>query len=164
LTGFKNLRELNCSNNFLNDLDLSDCSNLTILDCSTNRFTNTNFLQSLPNKDKLEKLYMRKSMKFSNEKKIELDFLKDFKGLVELNVEYCPLEGSLSHLKELKNLKNIYISHTDLKEGIEDLSESCKGIYCNFHYKSKSKSVIIARELGKQIEIEDDTKYYNLNK
>jgi len=64
----------------------------------------------------------------------------------------------------MKKLKNIYISHTDLKEGIEDLSESCKGIYCDFHYKSKSKSVIIARELGKHLEMGDDTKYYDLAK
>ncbi|CAG8602778.1 7878_t:CDS:2 [Paraglomus brasilianum] len=103
--------------------------------------------ESLPNKEQLEELYMQKSIKFSDESTSELDFLKDFKGLVELNIEYCPFEGSLKHLSELKNLKRIYISHTDLREGIEDLPESCKEIYCDFHYKSKHKSIKIAKEL-----------------
>jgi len=107
---------------------------------------------------------MQKSIKFSDESASELDFLKDFKGLVELNIEYCPFEGSLQHLSELKNLKRIYISHTDLREGIEDLPESCKEIYCDFHYKSKYKSIKIAKELGKHLETGDETKYYDLAK
>jgi len=87
LTGFKNLTKLDCSNNFLTNLVLSDCPNLVDLNCSNNQFTNTNFLQSLPKKDKLKNIYLQKSIKLPNEEKIELDFLKEFKGLVELNVE-----------------------------------------------------------------------------
>ena len=164
LEGFTNLEKLDCSGNFLSNLELRNCPKLIILNCSDNRFTDTNFLQSLPNKEQLEELYMQKGIKFSDESKSELDFLKDFKGLVELNIEYCPFEGSLKHLSELKNLKRIYISHTDLREGIEDLPESCKEIYCDFHYKSKHKSVKIAKELGRHLETGDDTKYYDLTK
>jgi Leucine-rich repeat (LRR) protein len=58
LKGFTNLKELYCLRNSLTDLDLSDCKNLLHLDSSGNQFTSTEFLNTIPNKDKLKVLVM----------------------------------------------------------------------------------------------------------
>jgi Leucine-rich repeat (LRR) protein len=49
LNSFKNLRELNCSNNKLTKLEVSALNDLQILDCSHNLLTDTQFLHDLTN-------------------------------------------------------------------------------------------------------------------
>jgi len=162
LKDFENLETLKFENDQIVSLDLSKCEKLTNFTCHKSKFYINELLQSLPNKERLERLDISENKNISNPRNLE--FLVPFIELKVLNVENCPLEGSLKYLKEMKGLEQIYISHTDLKEGIEDLPESCKWIYCDFHYKSNHKSVKIARELGKHLELGDDVKYYNLAK
>ncbi|CAG8627296.1 20086_t:CDS:2 [Gigaspora margarita] len=54
LKGFANLKKLNCADNQLTNLDLSDCPNLVELKCNNNQLTNLNFLKSVSNLEKLE--------------------------------------------------------------------------------------------------------------
>jgi len=51
-----NLRYLNCSDNQLTNLDLSQCSNLEELSCYNNQFTSVDFLNTLSQPEKLEYL------------------------------------------------------------------------------------------------------------
>jgi len=76
-------------------MDLKEFANLKSLSSSKNKFTNLNFLLTLPNKEKLEKINF-----FSNEIK-QVDFptlLKNFPNL-QINLQNNPLEGNdLKHL------------------------------------------------------------------
>jgi len=131
LKGFTNLKRLNCSNNQLTSLDLSDCPNLIELDCSNNEFTNLNFLKLI---EKLE----------------------------QLNISNCSAKGSLKSLANLKNLEVLFITNTNLNEGLEYLPTSCKKLVCNSNPPTK-----IMEELDKNKCSEEDSynkKYYNLDR
>jgi len=87
--------------------------------------------------------------------------------LLELNIENCPFYGSLRPLKKLLELEKIYISNTDIDDGLDDLSESCQRIYCD-NNKSDKKSARITNQLNKYSEekIDENSKtkrYYNLS-
>jgi len=72
-------------------------------------------------------------------------------GLAELDIKDCSFFGSLEPLKEMKNLKRIFVSHTDISDGLEHLPKSCKEFYCDTS-DYKYKSIKIVKELGKYIE------------
>jgi hypothetical protein len=154
LQDFVNLESLSCLSNKLISLDLSNCHSLTKLSCSGNKFTSTDFLDEIPNKEKLKILRINKN----EELKENLNFLTPFTELKEINIEDCPFYGSLEPLKSMKNLKKIFISRTNINQGLEYLSDSCKELYCDYDYQYKS--VKITDELSKFAE----DKYYNMTK
>jgi Leucine-rich repeat (LRR) protein len=135
------LKKLNCSNNQLVYLDLTDCTDLIDFKCDNNEFRKLDFLKSLSN---LEKLWIQNNSKLFNK---NLSFFTPFKKLKELDVSNCPFEGSLKPLENLYKLERISISFTDISEGLEDLPENCKEIYCELDYNSKAMEII--KELGK---------------
>jgi AIG1 family/Leucine Rich repeats (2 copies) len=102
LKGFTNLERLNCSNNQLTSLDLSDCPNLIELKCNNNQLTNLNFLKSVSNLEKLE--------------------IQDNKNLSS---------QSLRILENLNKLEELNINNTNLSEGWECLLKNCQKLYCN---------------------------------
>ena len=102
LKGFTNLKRLNCSDNQLTSLDLSDCPNLVELKCNNNQFTNLNFLKSVNN---LEKLEIQDNQNLSSQ--------------------------SLLSLQNLNKLEELNINNTNLSEGWEYLLKNCSKIYCN---------------------------------
>jgi Leucine-rich repeat (LRR) protein len=53
LRDFGNLEALDCSNNKLTDMDLSNCKKLKSISCHGNQLSSTDFLKSLPNLDKV---------------------------------------------------------------------------------------------------------------
>ena len=120
LKGFDNLKELICSENQITNLYLKDYSKLEKLKCDQNNFTNN------------------------------LNFLTTTTNLKELNINDCPkLKGSLKPLQNMNNLEQLSISHTDISEGLEDLTESCKKLYCD-------KSMEIVKELDKSKFLEEE--------
>jgi len=77
-----------CNRNLAGEMDLKDFTNLKTLNASNNKFENLDFLNSLPNKDKLQSLNF-----FGNEIK-EIDFtllLENFPNLKMLNLDNNPL-------------------------------------------------------------------------
>ena len=80
MEGFFNLEYLDCSRNNLTDLNLSDCGQLTTLNCYVTPLTSTNFLLSLPNPSKIVKL----DIGDNNFKAQDLSFLKSFTNLESL--------------------------------------------------------------------------------
>jgi len=155
LTRFTNLKKLDCSFNQLTNLDLSYCQNLTHLNCSWNNLINTNFLETIPNKEKLEVLRINNNEKI----KESLNFLIPFTGLVTLNLEDCPFFGSLESLKNMSKLKKVYISNTHINGGLEHLPDNCAKFYCDTS-DQKYKSIKIANELSKFFK----KGYYNVSK
>jgi len=102
LKGFANLEKLDCSNNQLTNLDLSDCPDLIELDCSNNEFSNLEFLKSVP---KLKKLSAANNQKLAPQDLRDLRILLSFMDLEELDINNCPFKGSLKILASLNNLK-----------------------------------------------------------
>src|SRR3954464_11018300 len=80
LRGFINLKRLNCSDNQLTSLNLSDCPNLLELKCNNNQLTNLNFLKLVSN---LEKLEIQDNKNLSPQ---SLRFLESLNKLEELNI------------------------------------------------------------------------------
>jgi Leucine-rich repeat (LRR) protein len=133
LTSLSNLPNsltyLDCSNNNLTSLSNLPNS-LTYLDCSNNNLTSIDFLNQLPN---LEKLVICDN----NIQPTTLDFLKHFvnlkdcrlgennaKNITETNKRikentYNKIYGSLEPIKNLTKLEQFCIAGTDVEEGIE---------------------------------------------
>ncbi|MEG7978890.1 MAG: hypothetical protein NY202_03135 [Mollicutes bacterium UO1] len=99
ITNKQHLSYLDISNRDLSgDMNLKEFSNLKTLNSSNNKFTNWNFLNTLPNKEKLEKINF-----FGNEiKRVDFsELLKNFPNLKEVNLQNNPLEGN--GLKQLNS-------------------------------------------------------------
>ena len=99
-----------CNRNLVGEMNLKDFTNLKTLNASNNKFENLDFLNTLPNKDKLQKLNF-----FGNQIK-ELDLahlLSTFSNLEYLNCENNPLSA-----KNLENLTSEQFGK--LVQGIKD--------------------------------------------
>src|SRR6185369_7864267 len=90
--------------------DLKEFSNLKGINASNNQFSNLNFLDTLPNKDKLVSLNL-----FGNQIK-EVDFAKLFTNFP--NLEKINLAGNPISAKNLNNLSSEQFDK--LVEGIKD--------------------------------------------
>jgi len=162
LEGFDGLKELDCSENQLTNLDLSNCEKLEKLSCANNQFTGIGFLINLRKPNKLVELDIGSNSRMPRQ---NLDFLVSFTGLKELNVENCSFEGSLESIKSMSELKKICISNTNIEEGLEYLPESCKRFYCDRNGKGKSAKIV--KEFGKYLKNDKDksgAEYYDLVK
>lgn len=131
LTEFFKLKKLDCAWNKLTDLNLSNCHQLTWLECQGNSLTNTNFLANLPSPQKLTFLYIGEN-DFAEQ---DFSFLQPFNNLETLRVWnshqdriskglYNRFTGSLKYLRNMKNLKELGIYNTDIDSGLEYLAES----------------------------------------
>jgi len=121
----------------ITELDLSECSNLEQITVEQNPLlTSIDFLNRLPNPEKLKHLEIRSN----NFAATTLDFLKRFVNLEILrlgggadtltienlemvkNQVYNKFYGSLEPLKNLKELRELDISDTDIDSGLEYLN------------------------------------------
>ncbi|CAI2173147.1 11933_t:CDS:2 [Funneliformis geosporum] len=107
LKGFINLKRLNCADNQLTNLDLSDCPNLIEIDFSNNELTNLNFLKSV---DKVEHLNVSNCPLKGN-----LKFLATLTNLEVLLITNTSLDD----------------------KGLEHLPTSCKKLICNSNPPTK---------------------------
>src|SRR3954467_10844009 len=107
LKAFINLKRLNCSDNQLTNLDLSDCPNLIEIDCSNNELTNLNFLKSV---DKVEHLNLNNCPLKGN-----LKFLANLTNLEILFITNTNLDD----------------------KGLEHLPTNCKKLICNSNPPTK---------------------------
>jgi len=158
LKGFTNLEKLNCSENKLTNLDLSDCPKLIELKCNNNQLRDLNFLKSVNNLRNIS-LYNNPKISFSS-----LANLGHLKELDYLNVANCRVKGSLKNLENLNKLEGIDISSTDINEGLEYLPKNCKKLICNSDYQYKSTKIMKELDKSRCSEENRGTKYYNLDK
>src|SRR3954454_16491127 len=85
-----------CNRDLEGDMNLAEFTNLKSINASNNKFTNLDFLNSLPNKEKLEQINF-----FGNEIS-EIDFnvlFTNFPNLKAINLDNNPL--SLNNLEQL---------------------------------------------------------------
>src|SRR5436305_8560296 len=85
-----------CNRDLAGEMNLKDFTNLKSLNASNNKFTNLDFLNSLPNKDKLTSINL-----FGNEiQNLDLNLLlENFPNLKMVNLDNNPL--SLQNLEQL---------------------------------------------------------------
>ncbi|CAG8466146.1 31313_t:CDS:10, partial [Racocetra persica] len=146
LNGFVGLKELNCSNNKLTGLDLSFCSKLSRIQCSSNELNDNKFLVNLPNLQNL--IYL--DISDNNFQPQNLSFLEKLTNLEELRLgtskkervrgdKYNRLTSSLESLKSMKKLKILDISNTDIENGLDSLPKNVEEIYCSTKERPESR-------------------------
>ncbi|CAH1755710.1 4963_t:CDS:1 [Entrophospora sp. SA101] len=114
------LTYFDCTYNELTDLDVSKCSNLTTLYCGKNKLTSIDFLNHLPNFEKLIQLAVSKNKLTGN-----LEFFSRFVNLTKLllgndgGASGNSFYGSLEPIKNLSQLTCFCIEGTDIDEGLE---------------------------------------------
>ncbi|CAG8623833.1 6275_t:CDS:2, partial [Diversispora eburnea] len=147
LSVFKSLTDLNCSKNQITSLDLTGLIKLENLSCNDNLIEEFD-LTSL-NPEKLTSL----NIKNNNLSEQNIKIFDEFTKLKQLSIgndnkekidkgEYNHFSGSLSSLKGLTDLENLYISNTDIDEiDIEKLPKnlSIGKTYCSTEERPKSK-------------------------
>jgi Leucine-rich repeat (LRR) protein len=150
---------LDCPNNQITNLDLSNCNNLWRLTCSNNKLTNLNFLNNLVNPERLTELII-----YNNKITSDLTLLSKFVNLEELYLGNNNFTGSLQPLTRLVELKELDISDTDINSGLEYLPDSLEKFYCSASYRKNSKCQnvynLFANDQG-EVETELDGKIKN---
>jgi hypothetical protein len=137
----KEITKLNISSKELEDeLDLSDFSNLQILDCSKNQLTNLNLINQ----------HLLTGLNCHDNKFSDLSFLTHLTNLRELDLSTNQFSGSLEPLKNLTKLKELSIAKTNLDSGLEylpllEIFYRCKeidfsGLFPNHLEKMNQKS------------------------
>ncbi|CAG8483154.1 11579_t:CDS:1 [Funneliformis mosseae] len=134
--GFNKLKYLDCYNNDLTSLDVSDCTNLVSIRANYNRIHKID----LPRNDKgLEYLNLLDN-NFTDQ---DLRCFSRFVNLKDLHIGntgtetdreeniYNRFHGSLEPLKTLINLESLSINNTDINSGLEYLPSSVEILRCS---------------------------------
>ncbi|WNE40902.1 MAG: hypothetical protein mread185_000359 [Mycoplasmataceae bacterium] len=132
ISNFTKLKYLDCQKNQLTGLILPNSNSLEVLICNDNELTNLN----LDNYVNLQELNC-----FNNElSNIDLNIFAHLTNLVSLNIGKNEFVGSLSALKDCNKLNFLNITKTEIKGGLEYLSESLDNIVCDNDIKNQLSS------------------------
>lgn len=151
----QNIKELEISNKDLEgELNLSDFDNLEHLVCLENNLTKVTFSPSV--NEKLTYL----DISNNNFPEQDLSFLTNLVNLkfISLGNNQTPEEriekdiynrfhGSLEPLKNMPNLRTLWIDNTDLNEGLEHLPKDLERLYCDANLKESFQVGTIGKEL-----------------
>ncbi|WNE40767.1 MAG: hypothetical protein mread185_000224 [Mycoplasmataceae bacterium] len=143
LTQFNEISEidrLNCSNNKITDLDLSECNSLREIVCRKSSLKNLDWINTIHSPEKITKLDLGDNLFLEG----NLEPLKKLTNLIELNLSGGLLKNnkislSLSFLINLERLKILNISKTSLEDDIESLPINLETIYAGRVTKIESK-------------------------
>nr|CAG8454412.1 11750_t:CDS:2 [Entrophospora candida] len=150
LTGFVNLKNLDCSNNQLTSLNVVDCLQLESIQCDSNKLTSLN----------LSGLNQLKVVSCSDNYLTNFDYFSsdlNFDNLIALNIRNNNLAGQDLSLEPLKNalkLEILDISNTDIDSGLEYLPKSLniEEIYYSNEYRPESCLILFyPKEKKKEI-------------
>jgi len=153
LSDFTNLEMLDCSHNKITSLNLTGLEKLVKLECNYNLLGDFNYF--LLNFSELNSLEINDN----NLRKQDLSVFSQFINLKTLwignngkekiqNGFYNRFYGSLEHLKNLTKLKNLHISNTDINNGVEFLPDGIGEIYYSFKERPESK----IKEINKRLD------------
>jgi hypothetical protein len=135
LSDFVNLKKLNCSENKLTSINLSNNKKIEFIDCSDNLLTDIDL--SHQNPENLQgiiiqnnNLSLRNLSIFSRFVKLENLFIgNDDEEKLEQDI-YSRFHGSLEYLKRLKRLVRLDINGTDIDSGLEHLPTKFLEKFC----------------------------------
>ncbi|MCE8167813.1 MAG: HET domain-containing protein [Candidatus Moeniiplasma glomeromycotorum] len=148
-----NLKQLNCCQNQLTSLNINSVHQLEGINCANNLFTNLNFLSSL-SAERLTFLDLENNdffeqdlacfQRFTNLKHLSIGNNKKEKIEKGIYNRFC---GSLEPLKNLNELKILYIDNTDISFGLEYLPESLENFSCSNKQRSEAEVEKVYGEL-----------------
>lgn len=112
LEGFKELKYLNCRNNGLTGIDLSDCSKLEVIDCQKNEITSLKFSEN--------KLLLLKEFHCSNNRLSESNLITLLENIGDENLTYFDINdnnvnGEVSLFSKFSKLEMLYIGGNKFK-------------------------------------------------
>jgi serine/threonine protein kinase len=183
LSDFKNCEKLDCSNNYLTNLEVNNCGKLKEINCKNNQLITLN----LSNLAELETLlcsnnYLTQIVYPSNPEKItyldirnnhlspsNLTIFSQMRNLRELAIGnwdknkinqniYNHFTGSCEPLKELDKLERLNIDNTDLDSGWEYLPDSLRYFLYDTELRPNCKLAQAKTELEKEfwIDVHED--------
>jgi len=130
LSEYKGLEKLILPGNKIISVNFSGCKELTIVNLVENDLTSVDFLNTIPNPEKLESL----SIFDNNIQPTDISFFSKFINLKYLKIgtrkpslekgKHNQFYGSLKSYQNLTKLEDICIEATDVNEGLEYLPES----------------------------------------
>ncbi|RIA78638.1 hypothetical protein C1645_842791 [Glomus cerebriforme] len=153
LSDFVNLKELSCRLNKLTSLDLSNCPKLEEVACNDNLLTSLALPSNLTN---LRELDLSNNNFPVNQ---DLSFLTPYTSLERVWLEnnnkkrinqdiYNHFSGSLDYLSNMKKLKKLDISNTDIDEvDVNKLPTSLKSIKYSIEERPSCKLTKIVSQL-----------------
>ncbi|RHZ36051.1 hypothetical protein [endosymbiont GvMRE of Glomus versiforme] len=175
LEGFVKMEQFHCRDGKLTSLHISDCPQLTTIDCATCQITDI-FINNCPEIRHLDigdNLITEFNFKSLDPEKVtflnigsdgfttpqDLSFLSDFTNLETLYIDtinkqkadrgfYNRLYGSLKPLKNMKKLKILNISNIDIDSGLEYLPESLETFLCNTNFRPEAGCQAIQKQLA----------------
>jgi hypothetical protein len=125
LSDFPNVEQISLNNFDLTKLTLKNCANLKELNCSSNDLVCADFLNDLPNPEKLERLIIYGNNieptdiaifnRFVNLRSLKIG------NLIHERIKHNRFYGSFQSLKNLTGLYSICIEATDVDSGLEFL-------------------------------------------
>ncbi|KLL02682.1 MAG: hypothetical protein MRECE_53c001 [Mycoplasmataceae bacterium CE_OT135] len=184
LRDFVNLEDLNCANNQLTSLILTNLGKLWRFDCNDNKLTDL----QLTGCSKLKELhvYANKIEKFDffvlNSRSVtrihfsdnpltkidgNLNIFKEFINLEELGISKTSFGGSLESLRNNFKLWRLDISDTDINSGLEYLPDSLENFNCSADERKEAKCQTIynlfANDQGKVVATDYDGRIINFS-
>ncbi|KLL05309.1 MAG: hypothetical protein MRERV_2c031 [Mycoplasmataceae bacterium RV_VA103A] len=176
LSDFKNLEELDCSDNCLTNLNLNNCLKLNEINCQYNQLTTLNLsnlvelkrlecynnyltqIPNIPNPEKITDLRINNN----NINPSNLTIFSQFRNLKWLEIGnedknkinqgiYNHFSGSLEPLKDSKKLLFLNIKNTDINSGWEYLPDSLWYFYYKTDLRPNCKLALATTELEKEI-------------
>ncbi|MCE8163170.1 MAG: hypothetical protein I3273_02970 [Candidatus Moeniiplasma glomeromycotorum] len=137
LHGFTSLKELDCSDNQLANLSLTNCKSLTILKCNDNKFNDLNFLTPLTNLKELDisncpcQGNLRSLKKMVRLEKLNISFTNISEGLEYLPTSckriYCNSDYQYKSIKIMEELDKSNCSRGAEKDKYYNLDEWREG-------------------------------------
>jgi len=118
VSNHQQIEQINCSNNPLTNLKFVESNKIEKIFCSDSNLNNLEFLKSL-DPTKIRTLRIGNNQ-FPAQ---DLSCFAHLTGLHRLFVENMPFYGSLKPLKNLKELRGIGITGTNIESGLEYLPE-----------------------------------------
>ena len=137
LREFVNLEVLDCYNNQLTTLNITNCQQLKRLDCSYNNLTDL-ILPSLA--EQLTYLDIK-----NNNLSGDCSLFSNLVNLEVLGIGNNRLIGSLKPLQNLSKLKSLNINNTDIDSGLEYLPDSLREFNCSADIRKDAKCQTIAK-------------------
>lgn len=119
LTGFVNLEELDCRDNQLTELDLTECERLIEIHCGSNHLTNL----VLPEINQLRKLYCGEGMTIGEGNQLTNLDLSNCSSLSHLDC-YNNQLTTLALPKDSSNLKSLNLSNNNFNQDLSFLEKA----------------------------------------
>jgi len=153
IDNWPNLEEIDCANNYLDQLVINECSKIKKINIFCSGLTSLKFLVNLNSKELIHLDVSHNNISLHN-----LSIFGRFDNLEELDISNNDFEGNLAYLLNCKKLRSLKILNNYKVNGnLENLPESLETIYCNGEWVKQLQNYKIGQYWNRGIYFD----YYN---